>query len=146
MRRISRPAAGLAVVAALALAVPAQGAAATPLERRVAAMAKQIKTLQTQVRTLQRQVRTLSGGIGAAFAGATCSAAITADTLQGTWVAIDARMQAMGQQPIFGAQQPVNDFGNCGLLEQPAVPRPGIVNPPTIAAFNPLLAWLRIEA
>jgi hypothetical protein len=146
MSRISRPAAAVAIVAALALAVPAQGVAATPLERKVAQLTRQVTTLQRQVRTLQNQVRALNGGLGAAFAGATCSAAITADTLQGTWTAIDARMQSLGQQPIFGAQQPVNDFGNCGLLQQPNVPRAGIVNPPTIAAFNPLLAWLRIEA
>jgi hypothetical protein len=145
MARISRPLLALAVLAAVVLAIPAQGVAATPLERRVAAMAKQIKTLQTQVKTLQNQVRSLNGGLGAAFAAATCQTAITADIVQGTWVAIDARMQAMAQQPIFGAQQPVNDYGNCGFLEQPTVTRPGIQNPPSIAAFNPLLNWLHVE-
>ena len=145
MARFSRPLGVLAVLAAIALAIPAQGVAATPLERKVAAMAKQIKTLQTQVKTLQTQVRSLNGGLGAAFAAATCQTAITADIIQGTWVAIDAREQSRSAAPIFGAQQPVNDYGNCGLLEQPSVPRPGIQNPPSIAAFNPLLAWLRIE-
>jgi hypothetical protein len=109
-------------------------------------MAKQIKTLQTQVRTLQTQVRNLRAAAYFSFGSQTCSIAIVSDTIQGTWTAIDQRMQAMGQQPIFGAQQAVNDYGNCGLLEQPSVPRPGIVSPPSIAAFNPLLAWLRIEA
>lgn len=145
MTRLPRPLALLALVAVFALAVPAQGAAATPLERKVAALTKQIKTLQKQVKTLQTQVRSLGGGLLGSFAGSTCSAAITADTFQGTWTAIDTRMQAMGQQPIFGAQTPVNDYGNCALLEQPSVPRPGIQNPPSISAFNPLLAWLHIE-
>ena len=145
MARISRPTAAVAVVAALALAVPAQGAAATPLERKVARLAKQVTTLQKQVKTLQTQVRNLGGGLAGSFAGSTCLGAITADTFQSTWTAIDARMQAMAQPPIFGAQTQVNDYGNCGLLEQPSVPRAGIVNPPSIAAFNPLLAWLHIE-
>jgi hypothetical protein len=145
MARIPRPLVVLAVVAAFALAIPAQGAAATPLERKVATLMKQVKTLQTQVKTLQTQVRNLGGAIGIGFAADTCDAAITADVIQGTWVAIDARMQAMAQPPIFGAQQPVNDYGNCGFLEQPSVTRPGIQNPPSIAAFNPLLAWLHVE-
>ena len=145
MRRIARPAAALAMMAAIAVAAPAQGIAATPLERKVARLVKQVTTLQKQVKTLQTQVRSLGGGLAGSFAGATCSAAITADVIQGTWVAIDAWRQSMAQPPIFGAQQPVNDYGNCGLLEQPTVTRPGIVSPPSIAAFNPLLAWLHLE-
>ena len=145
MSRFSRPLAVLAAAGTLVLALPAQAAAATPLERRVAQLAKQVKTLQTQVRTLQTQVRSLGGGLYFAFGSHTCSTAIVADTFQGTWTAIDQRMQAMGQPPLFGAQTAVNDYGNCGLLEQPSVPRPGIVSPPSIAAFNPLLAWLRVD-
>ena len=145
MARISRPLVVLAFLAAIVLAIPAQGVAATPLERKVAAMAKQIKTLQTQVKTLQTQVRGLNGALGASFAAATCQTAITADIIQGTWVAIDARAQSEAKAPIFGAQQPVNDYGNCGFLEQPTVTRPGIQNPPSIAAFNPLLTWLHVE-
>ena len=145
MARIPRRVAVLAVVAAFVLAVPAQGAAATPLERKVAALTKQVTTLQKQVKALQTLTRQLTGGIVINFAADTCHAAIVADTIQGTWAAIDAREQATGQQPIFGAQTPVNDYGNCAFLEQPAVPRAGIQNPPSIAAFNPLLAWLHIE-
>jgi hypothetical protein len=146
MTRLPRPLAVLALVAAFALAVPAQGAAATPTDRKVAQLQKQVKTLQKQVKTLQTQMRLALGLAVINFAADTCHAAIVADTFQGTWTAIDAREQATpGGQPIFGAQTPVNDYGNCAFLEQPAVPRPGIQNPPSIAAFNPLLAWLHVE-
>ena len=141
MTRLPRPLAVPIAVAALALAVPAQGVAATPLERKVATLTRQMTTLQKQVKTLQTQIRTLSGALGANFAGDTCHAAITADVIQGTWVAIDQRFDP----DIFGAQQAVSDFNNCGLLQQPTVARPGIVSPPSIAAFNPLLNWLHFE-
>ena len=145
MTRIPRPLAVLLAAAAISLAVPAPGVAATPTARQIAALQRQVKTLQRQVKTLQTQVRQLGSVALLNFAADTCHSAIVADTIQGTWVAVDARMQAMGQQPIFGAQSPVNDYGNCGLLRQPTVTRPGILSPPSIAAFNPLLAWLHIE-
>jgi hypothetical protein len=145
MARIPRRLAVLGVAAAFVLAVPAQGVAATPLERKVAALTKQVKTMQKQIKTLQTQMRQVIGLAVVNFAADTCHAAIVADTFQGTWTAIDAREQSRAQPPIFGAQSPVNDYGNCALLEQPTVTRPGIQNPPSIAAFNPLLAWLHIE-
>ncbi len=124
------------VVAALGL-VPAAGAA-NP--------AQQIAALQKQVKVLQTQVKLLSGELGLNFEGDTCLGAQTADLFQGTWGVIDSIAQAQATpRTIFGPQTSVSDYKNCGDLSQPAVPRPGIVNPPKIDPFLALLDWLHVK-
>jgi hypothetical protein len=131
-----------AFVAALALATFAvpPASAATPTDRKIAALQRQVKTLQKQVKTLTRRVAQVDGGVGAAFIGSTCEAALTADLFQGTWAIID---QVAGRT-IFGPQTQLNDFGNCGSLRNPAVPRPPLQAPPSISVFTPLIEWLHI--
>jgi outer membrane murein-binding lipoprotein Lpp len=130
------------LVAALAfatLAVPA-GSAATPTDRKIAALQRQVKTLQRQVKLLTTRVAQANSGVSAAFIGSTCEAALTADLFQGTWAVID---QVAGRT-IFGAQTQLSDYGNCGALRSPTVPRPPLQAPPNISIFTPLLEWLHV--
>jgi hypothetical protein len=131
------------IVAALALAAfgAPSASAATPTDRKIAALQRQVKTLQRQVRVLTRRVAQVDSGLSAAFIGSTCSSALTADLFQGTWAVID---QVAGR-PIFGPQTQLNDFRNCGALRSPAVPRPPLQTPPSISIFTPLIEWMHVE-
>jgi len=134
----------LAVLAAASvslLAVRSEASASGSGDPRIAVLQTQVKTLQAQVKKLQKYERTDYQQIGLAFAGDTCLAAITADLLQGTWIAID---QATGKT-TFGPQTQVNDYGNCGQLASPAVPRTSpITAPPSISPLLPLIQWMHI--
>ncbi len=120
------------------LALPATAGAADP---RVAKLQKQVAALQKQTKKLSSQIKLLDDQMALNFEGDTCLAAQTADVVQGTWLVVD---QALGRT-IFGPQTQVSDYKNCANLAQPDVPRPGIMNPPRIDPFLPLLAWLHID-
>jgi hypothetical protein len=62
------------------------------------------------------------------------NAAETADLLQGTWGVVDQI------KPTFGAQTQVNDYGDCGQLQN--VTRAGIAVPPNTSSLAPLIKWL----
>lgn len=136
----------LAGVAVCTLAVAAPSSAATSasqqqrqvrlLQRQVKLLQRQTKTLQRQVKTLQTQMREVRGvaALGAVFGG--CTAAVTADTFQGTWRAIDDLATKVAQPTYFGAQAPLNDFGLCAILE---IQRAPTQFPPNTAVFNSLL-------
>jgi hypothetical protein len=98
-----------------------------------------IAVLQKQVKALQKQVSNLTNQVVYNFDGDTCLAALTADLLQGTWVAVDQATQ----KTTFGSQNQVQDYGKCERLANPDVPRATpLTVPPTIAPMLPLLKWL----
>ena len=132
----------VAVIAAASvglLAVRSEASASGSGDPRIAVLQKEVKTLQKQVKTLQTQEKTLDAVLGYNFDGDTCLAAITADLIQGTWIAVD---QATGKS-TFGTQTQVNDYGTCERLTNPSVSRtlPG-AGAPTINPMLPMLQWL----
>lgn len=113
----------------LVVAAPA-GAARGPTLRSLQA---QITTLKKQVKTLQKQVKANENLAIGTLAYSGCSFAVTADALQGTWTALDARF---APSPLFGAQTPVDDFGLCQAF---SIVRVKNQNPPTVGVFQALL-------
>jgi len=130
-----------AAVAAAVVARPANAAAGAG-DPRIAVLQKQVKALQAQVKTLRTFAIDLRGQLALNFEGDTCLLAESADLVQGTWGVIDQVAQATQQKTYFGPQTPVTDYQNCADLAQPAVPRPGVLVPPTIRPLGPLLQWL----
>lgn len=95
-------------------AVPAtQATAASPTAAQFKALQKQVTTLKKQVAKLQKDVKDADDLALAVGAYSICSSANAADALQGTWQALDAREQAQGRQPVFGAQTPISDANVC---------------------------------
>jgi hypothetical protein len=88
------------------------------------------------VKTLQKQVKDAQTLGAAGLAYGACNSAVTADALQGTWIALDARFTSLGQAAIFGTQTPVNDFNLCQSFN---VTRARSQNPPTVGVFQALL-------
>jgi hypothetical protein len=131
---------GVVLLAGFVLTAPV-GAAPSPAEKRlqtqVSTLQKQTKTLQTQVKTLQKQVKELTSIVSGTLAINICSAAITADALQGTWAAVNAREQLTGQAPIFATESAVNDASACTAAK---VTRTPTANPPNLTAFKALLS------
>ena len=140
--------AALAVVALVAVLLGARvgsAGAASPTDRKLAALAKQVTALQKQVKTLSTQLAATRRELVINYAGDTCAAAMLADIQIGTWGVIDQIAQATQGKTYFGQQAAVNDYKNCSFLAQPDVPRPGPQNPPSIRVLDPLLQWLHIE-
>jgi hypothetical protein len=121
------------------LAVRSEASASGSGDPRIGVLQKEVNTLQKQVKTLQTQEKVLDRVLGYNFDGDTCLAAITADLLQGTWIAVD---QATGKT-TFGTQTQVNDYGTCERLSNPNVTRtlPG-GSAPTINPMLAMLQWL----
>jgi cell division protein FtsB len=135
---------GIVLLAGFALTAPAgggQAAAPSPAEKRLQVQVRtlqgQAKTLQKQVKTLQTQVKQLQDVVSGSLAVSVCSAAITADALQGTWAAVNAREQLTGQQPIFTTESAVSDASACTAAK---VTRTPTANPPNLTAFKALLS------
>ncbi|MDQ2909913.1 MAG: hypothetical protein M3R39_02690 [Actinomycetota bacterium] len=123
----------LAAFLALALVAAAPAAAAGPTLR---SLQTQITTLKNQVKTLQKQAKTDRNFALGAFAYSSCSWAVTADALQGTWTALDARFVSEGHAALFGTQTPLDDLGICAGF---SIVRAKNQNPPTVAVFQALL-------
>jgi hypothetical protein len=123
----------LAAVLALMLVPAAPATAAGPTLKSLQA---QITTLKKQVKTLQKQVKADRNFSLAALAFSGCSWAVTADALQGTWTALDARFVSEGHVALFGAQTPVDDLGLCTGFQ---IVRAKNQNPPTVGVFQALL-------
>jgi hypothetical protein len=135
-----------AAVAAASAAVFADGASsADPTSAKIAALQKQVKALQAQVKVLAREQVSLEDQLFLNFEGDTCLGAQTADLIQGTWGVIDQMATALQQKTYFGPQTQTNDYGNCGDLAQPDVPRRQLTVPPTLDAFKLLLQWLHVD-
>jgi hypothetical protein len=130
---------GMILLAGFVLAAPAgggQAAAPSPAQKKLQA---QVKTLQTQVKTLQKQVKQLQQVVSGSLAVSVCSAAITADALQGTWAAVNAREQATypSMPPVFTTESAVSDASACSAAK---VTRTPTANPPNLTAFKALLS------
>jgi hypothetical protein len=126
----------------VALSTRSQANASTAGDPRIAVLQKQVKTLQAQVRTLTSALIREDNQVKVNFAADTCLAAQTADLFQGTWGVVDQLAQAMQHPAYFGAQAQVSDYGNCGQLATPDVPRGPVAVPPKIDPLLPLLQWL----
>ena len=137
--------AAVALVLALAGARAGSAQAASPADKKIAALAKQVNTLQKQVKSLSTRLAATRRELVINYAGDTCSAAMLADIQIGTWGVIDQIAQATQGKTYFGQQAAVNDYKNCSFLAQPDVPRPGPQTPPSIRILDPLLQWLHIE-
>jgi ABC-type transport system involved in cytochrome c biogenesis permease subunit len=123
----------LAAILAGMLVPAAPSTAAGPTLKSLQA---QITTLKKQVKTLQKQVKANQNFSLASLAYAGCSWAVTADALQGTWTALDARFVSEGRAALFGAQTPVDDLGLCTSFK---IVRAKNQNPPTVGIFQALL-------
>jgi hypothetical protein len=123
----------LAAFLALMLVPAAPATAAGPTLK---SLQTQITTLKKQVKTLQKQVKDDRNFSLGAFAFSSCSWAVTADALQGTWTALDARFVSEGHAALFGAQTPVDDQGICADF---TIVRAKNQNPPTVGVFQALL-------
>lgn len=74
--------------AALVTLVPAMSSAASPTDRKVAALQRQVRSLQKQVTALKKQTRFNTSEIGANYTGDACLTALTADLFLGTWATV----------------------------------------------------------
>jgi len=125
--------AALVVPAAALLAILAAPAtAATPTDKKIAALTKQVNALQKQVKTLSTQLAATRRELTINFGGDTCAVALLADIQLGTWSVIDQIAQATQGKTYFGQQTAVDDYKNCSFLAQPDVPRPGPQTPPGV--------------
>jgi hypothetical protein len=114
-----------------------------PAAPATAAKGPTLRSLQTQITTLKKQVKTLQKQVKAdrnfalgAFVYSGCSWAVTADALQGTWTALDARFVSEGHAALFGPQTPVDDLGICADF---SIVRAKNQNPPTVGIFQALI-------
>ncbi len=123
---------GVVLLAGLVLTAPAS--AATPTEKR---LQKQVTALQKQVKKLQKDVTQLRGIVGGALAIQVCSTAITADALQSTWAAVNAREASQARPPVFTTESAVNDAGACTAAK---VTRAPTANQPNLNPFKALLS------
>jgi hypothetical protein len=127
---------GVVLLAGLVLTASVGSSATkpTPTEKKLNG---QVATLQKQVKALQKQVKDLQNVVSGTLAINVCSAAITADALQGTWAAVNAREQSAGLLPIFPVESAVNDASACTAAK---VTRTPTANPPNLTAFKALLS------
>jgi hypothetical protein len=136
------------IVASVALAgvvATTTASAATPVDKRVAALERQVKALQAQVKILKRDGAVIRKTVDANQTearneaarnrvGDACMALAVADVFQATWTIVDQRVATA---PAFGPQQPLDDV-SCKAI---GVTRPGI-DSPTVAPFWALTGWL----
>jgi hypothetical protein len=125
-----------ALISLVALSVAAPAPAAGPT---VQSLARQIKVLQKEIKTLKAQVTQARAAALSSLVYSACSTAATADALQGTWTALDAKLTPT-HGVIFGPQTPVNDYQTCQPLR---ITRAPTQQPPNAGVFNSLLALFR---
>ena len=125
----------LVLVAAAAFAVPAAqaNAAKAPKGPTMA----QFNALKKTVTKLQKDLTEARNIAIAGLQYDVCLTAVTADTFQGTWQAIDTQLQALSRPAYFGPQTPINDLNVCQQALQ--VPRAHNL-PPTSAQFSAMTA------
>jgi hypothetical protein len=122
------------IVAVLALTVAAPASAKQPT----------LKSLQAQITVLQKKVKKLQAAqkvdrniavAGIVYTG--CTAAVTADALQGTWMTIDGYVTGIGHPALFGTQTPVNDYQVCSQGFN--ITRSKNAVPPSVAVMQAVL-------
>lgn len=119
--------------AALVTLVPAMSSAASPTDRKVAALQRQVRSLQKQVTALKKQTRFNTSEIGANYTGDACLTALTADLFLGTWATVT-------ESGSFGTQPQISDQGACSAIR---VARPGVQRPPLVSVFDALINWIK---
>ena len=131
-----------AALAALSLVVAAPAAAATPADKRIAKLERQMKSitkLQTQVKTLQAQVKQLTSIIVLNFSADACATAATADAFISTWAAVDQLGAAqVTPKSYFGPQAAIDDRKSCTHVQ---VARQTAL-PPTMSSFVSMITLL----
>ena len=130
----------LAIVALTAALMFSGTATAAPSpSQQIKALAKRVTALEKKVKTLETENRNLRGLAVATFAITVCSISVTADALQGTWVAADTfAQQSTTPKTIFGPQTAVADPTNaCSDLRITRTPVQA-----SVAPFSALLALL----
>lgn len=131
----------LAAVAAAALLVVASPAAASSTGGpTLKSLAAQVKALQKQVTTLKKRVVTDENAIGLTLTYSVCSTAVTADTFQDAFAALDSRITTPG---YFGAQSAVNDYQACSDLQ---IVRAHAQSPPNTNVLRALLDLFKPRA
>jgi hypothetical protein len=125
LRRFLAAIVPLAAVAALA--VPVAGAA-TPTDKKLAA-------LQRQVLALQKQVKFLRSELDANYSGDACIAASTADAFQQTWLFVGT-FPATSTGPAVTEK----DYSCASIRVTRQLPTTG--RAPTVAAFQAILTWI----
>jgi hypothetical protein len=124
----------LAAVTAVALLLVASPADASSAKGpTLKSLAAQVKTLQTQVTKLKKQVSTDENILGLTLTYSVCSTAVTADTFQDTFTALDSRITTPG---YFGAQSALNDYQSCSDLQ---IVRAHNQSPPNTNVLHALL-------
>jgi hypothetical protein len=124
------------LISLVALAVVAPAPAAGPT---VKSLARQITALQKEVKTLKTQLTQTRAVAATALIYGACSTAVTADTIQATWTALDAKLTPT-YGATFGPQTPTNDYQTCQPLR---ITRAPTQQPPNVSVFNSLLALFR---
>jgi hypothetical protein len=123
----------ISALAVLAALVPAASSAATPTDRKIAALQRQVTSLQKQVTALKKQTKFNTNEIGANYTGDACLTALTSDLFLGTWATLT-------ESASFGTQAQIADQGACAGIR---VARPGVQRPPLVSVFDPLINWIR---
>jgi hypothetical protein len=125
LRRFLAAVAALAALAAIA--VPVAGAA-TPTEKKLAA-------LQKQVTALTKQVKFLRAELDANYSGDACLAASTADAFQQTWL-FAGTFPATSTGPAVTEK----DYSCANIRVTRQLPTAG--RAPTVTAFQAILTWI----
>jgi hypothetical protein len=123
----------IVVSAVLAALVPAAASAASPIDRKIAALQKQVTSLQKQVKALKQQTTFNTAEISANYAGDACLTVLTSDIFLGTW-------STLTESGSFGTQAQNADKGACAAIH---VPRPGVQHPPLVSVFDPFISWIK---
>jgi hypothetical protein len=121
------------VATALAALVPVAASAASPVDRKIAALQSEVSALQKQVKALKKQTSSNTNEISANYAGDDCLTVLTADLFLGTWANLT-------ESASFGSQSQIADKGACSAIH---VPRPGVQRPPLVSIFDPFINWIQ---
>jgi hypothetical protein len=116
-----------ALVALAAVAAPVAGAA-TPTEKKLA-------TLQKQVTALTKQVKFLRAELDANYNGDACLAASTADAFQQTWL-----FAGTFPPTSTGPAVTEKDYSCANIRVTRQLPTAG--RAPTVSAFQAILSWI----
>jgi hypothetical protein len=111
---------------------------ANPQQKQLTALQTQLRALKSQVKKLEARTTSVETEMLANYQGDACTAAVTADGVQGTWTIIDDLAKKTGNATYFGTQTSVRDLNAClvGITRKPGA------NPPTLDPFQSAITWL----
>ena len=127
-------------VALCALTAAAPSPAATPADRRIARLEKQVVSLTKQVKALRKDVDRANREVVINYVADACQAALVADTFRNTWTVVDQLSAAtQSGKTYFGPQQSTNDKNACRDIH---VARAESQVPPPLSGFVALINFL----